>query len=127
MGSGGQCHYCKMAYCICEPETYVSNKTSKGTPKMSNKTYTPRGTWVLIRQVRVDLTPGGIALADNSSDAYKHVIEAVGSKVEDIKPGDEVLALLMSGDAQNFVTVPGESLLIATKESNVLLIVADNK
>lgn len=104
----------------------MSNKTSKGIPRMSNKTYTPRGSWVLIRQVRIDLTPGGIAVGDGSAEAYKHVIEAVGSKVEDLQVGDEVLALLMTGEAQNFVQIPGERQLVATKEVNVVLVVNNN-
>ena len=94
---------------------------------MSSKTYTPRGSWVLIRQIRIDLTPGGIAVGDGAAEAYKHVIEAVGSKVDDCKVGDEVLALLMTGEAQNFVTVPGERNLVATKEVNVVLVVHDKE
>lgn len=106
----------------------MSNKTTSRIriPKERNlKVYQPRNNWVLIRQVRIDLTEGGIALSDNASEAYKHVIEAKGSKVEELEVGDEVQALLIAQppEAQNFIPVPGEKLLIATKEVNVILVI----
>ena len=90
---------------------------------MSNKIYQPRNNWVLIRQIQ----EGEIALPDGSVAGYKHIVEAIGSKVEDLTVGDEVLALLLTGDAQNFVPVSQEKGLIATKESNVLLIVREKE
>ena len=90
------------------------------------KKYVPRNDFVIVRRVRLDLTPGGVAVSDQSQEAYKHVVEAVGPKVEHLKKGDEILALLVDGEAQNYAIIPNEkNSLFAVRESTIMMTVEE--
>lgn len=55
-------------------------------------TYVPRGKFVLLREVRNKVVRG-IVMPDQTTTGNKFVVEAVGSKVTDLKPGDEVVMM----------------------------------
>lgn len=110
----------------------MSNKTLNRIPFEQRsdyvaKKYTPRNDFVIVRRVRLDLTPGGVAVSDQASEAYEHFVEAVGPKVEHLKKGDKILALLVDGEAQNYVIIPNErNLLFAVRESTIMMTVEES-
>ena len=87
--------------------------------------FTPRNEYVLIRRVLLGQTPGGVLTPDNSIEGVKHIVEAVGPKVEHLSEGDDVLIIGTKG--QDYGFLPNSKDLFITKESNVVLIYGDDQ
>lgn len=87
------------------------------------KTYRPRNDMVVIREVLVDKSPGGVVMPQKSAEGKKIVVEAVGPKVEGLRPGDRVI-LVGSRENGDWSFLPGEPALAITRQENLVAVVA---
>lgn len=100
----------------------------RATNVFMGREYTPRNDMVLLQLTKVE-KHGGVMLPDISQDSHRWTVIAVGSKVEGLKPGDQVEVIgTVSSDDQvlgSIVRVPRLDKVFITRQDNVLLVIKD--
>ena len=86
--------------------------------------YRPRNDIVLIHRIDKGQVRG-VAMPDMAAEGKELQVEACGPDVEDLQPGDVVLAIGTPG--QDLIRLPGEHALFATKQQNVLMVIEKEK
>ena len=85
---------------------------------LENVTFFPRNDFVIVR-IEVQDKLRKLALPQQSADAKRYFVEAIGPKVEDLKVGDEVR---MTGQPNvDWANLPGRNDLLIIREGNVLV------
>ena len=84
----------------------------------------PRNDFALIRVIMLDTNERGIAIPQGSMEGKQYLVEAIGPKVEGLKVGDRVLMVGQMGEDWGYL--PGTKELLVLKESNVVLIYAED-
>lgn len=79
----------------------------------------PRNNFVVFRIVKID-TLRGLFMPERSAQGSVKVVEGVGSKVENLKVGDEVEILSMQGSCAPLPQFPD---LYITHEENVAVVI----